>query len=169
MTSNHRNKLIALICTLVFHVMLVVLLLSLYLRYNGVEDNERTWPPVDSAEVLFGGEYVMIGDRPELAQNTSEPAPAADGKKRLGDGIAFFVDISPGILPCNDPVTHMGEQLVGPPCRAAASQGSGQQVQIIPGGGKDYEHVAHEEYQRAAQIPGQYQNHHMGSGKDRLL
>ena len=44
MTSNHRNKLIALICTLVFHVMLVVLLLSLYLRYNGVEDNERTWP-----------------------------------------------------------------------------------------------------------------------------
>ena len=80
MTSNHRNKLIALICTLVFHLLVVVLLLSLYLRYNGAEDNERTWPPVDSSEVLFGGEYVMIGDRPELAQSTSEPAPAAETK-----------------------------------------------------------------------------------------
>lgn len=76
MTPDRRNKLIALVFTIVFHVVLVVLLLSLYLRYSGAEDNERTWPPVDSAEVLFGGEYVMIGDSPELAASSSEPAPA---------------------------------------------------------------------------------------------
>lgn len=58
----------------------------LYLRYNPAEMTERTWPPVDSAELLFGGEYVMIGDTPyttESADNAStaeadpEPAPAA--------------------------------------------------------------------------------------------
>ncbi|MDE7145594.1 MAG: TonB family protein [Duncaniella sp.] len=76
MTPDRRNKLIALVCTVVFHIALVVLLLSLYLHYPGAEDNERTWPPVDSSEVLFGGEYVMIGDKPELAATNSEPAPA---------------------------------------------------------------------------------------------
>lgn len=76
MTFDRRNNLIALVCTVTFHAVLVVLLLSLYLRYSGAEDSERTWPPVDSAEVLFGGEYVMIGDNPELASTHSEPAPA---------------------------------------------------------------------------------------------
>lgn len=90
MTSSHRNKLTALICTIAFHVLLVVLLFTLYLRYTGAEDPERTWPPVDSAELLFGGEYVMLGDSPEasstdnapdnsqsITQNISQPKPAA--------------------------------------------------------------------------------------------
>jgi len=65
----------AIVTTVVFHVFVVAMLLVLCLRYPGAEDNERTWPPVDSSEVLFGGEYVMIGDRPEIAENSSEPAP----------------------------------------------------------------------------------------------
>lgn len=76
MNTDNRNKLIALACTVAFHIALAVLLLTLYLRYPGAEDNERTWPPVDSSEVLFGGEYVMIGDSPELAATNSDPAPA---------------------------------------------------------------------------------------------
>lgn len=73
---SRRNHLVALLATLLFHVAIVVVLLTLYLRYPGAEESDRTWPPVDSSEVLFGGEYVMIGDRPEIARNSAEPAPA---------------------------------------------------------------------------------------------
>ncbi len=75
-SQNRRNRLTALIATVLFHALVVVALLTLCLRYPGREDNERTWPPVDSSEVLFGGEYVMIGDRPEIAENSGEAAPA---------------------------------------------------------------------------------------------
>ncbi len=74
--SDNRHRLIALLATVIFHVAVVVVLLTLYLRYPGEADSERTWPPVDSSEVLFGGEYVMIGDRPEIAESTGTPAPA---------------------------------------------------------------------------------------------
>ena len=73
-----RDGLIALLATVLFHVVVVVLLLTLYLRHSGTPDAVRTWPPVDSSEVLFGGEYVMIGDRPEIAENTGEPAPSEE-------------------------------------------------------------------------------------------
>lgn len=73
--SDNRNRMIALLVTVAFHVLLVVLLFMLWLRPVAA-DEERTWPPVDSSEVLFGGEYVMIGDRQEIAENTGEPAPA---------------------------------------------------------------------------------------------
>lgn len=75
-SDNNRQRLIALLATVAFHVLVAVLLLTLYLRYPGEAVEMRTWPPVDSSEVLFGGEYVMIGDRPEIAQNTGTPAPA---------------------------------------------------------------------------------------------
>ena len=72
---SRRNQLIALLATVLFHAAVVVVLLTLCLRYSGAESNERVWPPVDSSEVLFGGEYVMVGDRQEIAANTNEPAP----------------------------------------------------------------------------------------------
>lgn len=61
---------------MLFHAAVAVVLLTLCLRYSGSESNERVWPPVDSSEVLFGGEYVMVGDRQEMAASTNEPAPA---------------------------------------------------------------------------------------------
>ncbi len=64
------------LATLLFHVIVVVILASLYLRYSPSEQAERKWPPVDSSEVLFGGEFVMTGDSPELAESSQEPAPA---------------------------------------------------------------------------------------------
>ena len=73
--SDRRHQLIALFFTVLFHAAVVVTLLLLYMR-PVASDHERKWPPVDSSEVLFGGEYVMIGDRPEIADNTGEPAPA---------------------------------------------------------------------------------------------
>ena len=73
---SRRNQLIALLATVLFHAAVAVVLLTLCLRYSGSESNERVWPPVDSSEVLFGGEYVMVGDRQEMAASTNEPAPA---------------------------------------------------------------------------------------------
>ena len=82
---SRRNHLIALLATVLFHAAVVVVLLTLYLRYPGSERNERTWPPVDSSEVLFGGEYVMVGDRQEIAQSSDEPAPAeAEAQEKFG-------------------------------------------------------------------------------------
>ncbi len=75
-THDNRRRSISLLSTVLFHAVIVVALLLIYLRFPGSEDNERTWPPVDSSEVLFGGEYVMIGDSPELADNSSDLAPA---------------------------------------------------------------------------------------------
>lgn len=62
--------------TVVFHAAVAVLLFTLYLRYSPEDQLSRTWPPVDSSEVLFGGEYVMIGDTPEQADNSDASAPA---------------------------------------------------------------------------------------------
>lgn len=74
-SDGRRHHLIALLVTVLFHVLVVVALLTIYLRPVAT-DFERVWPPVDSAEVLFGGEYVMVGDRPEIAESNSTPAPA---------------------------------------------------------------------------------------------
>lgn len=74
--SASRRHLVAAAVTVLAHAALVALLLTLYLT-SGAEDPTRTWPPVDSAEVLFGGEYVMVGDKPELAESSAEAAPEA--------------------------------------------------------------------------------------------
>ncbi len=76
MEDNRKSRMTGLVATILFHIVIVAILASLYLRYSPAEDAERTWPPVDSSEVLFGGEYVMVGDRPELAESNSESAPA---------------------------------------------------------------------------------------------
>ncbi|MCH5346427.1 MAG: hypothetical protein J1E63_04920 [Muribaculaceae bacterium] len=68
-----RQQLIALIGTIAFHLLLLIGLVTLYLRYDPVAEAEREWPPVDSAEILFGGEYVALGDIAD-AQPTPQPA-----------------------------------------------------------------------------------------------
>lgn len=96
-TDNRRDKLIALVMTIAFHAIVFLLLLSLYLRYSGFEDPDRTWPPVDSSELLFGGEYVMVGDRPELAQNSQSPAPSSNDATEIPSSEVEALDNS-GVL-----------------------------------------------------------------------
>lgn len=72
-----RNKLIAIALTALLTALIVVMLLIVNITYNGsAEKAEQKWPPVDSAELLFGGEYVLAGD-PE-ATGFDEPAPAQE-------------------------------------------------------------------------------------------
>lgn len=75
--ASQKSHLIALVLTVLFHAAVVALLCAVYLTYSPSEDADRTWPPIDSAEILLGGEYVMIGDTPEPTPSQSaSPAPA---------------------------------------------------------------------------------------------
>lgn len=58
--SSRKNHLIALAVTIAFHIVIVVMMLIGSLRYASTE--QKKWPPVDTSEILFGGEYVMLGD-----------------------------------------------------------------------------------------------------------
>ncbi|MBD5367997.1 MAG: energy transducer TonB [Bacteroides sp.] len=78
-SDNRKSHMWALLATILFHAVVLVVLLSVFLRYSPSSPSEREWPPVDSAEVLFAGEYVMIGDDPTAADNdSSDPAAEAD-------------------------------------------------------------------------------------------
>lgn len=76
MKRDRKSRLWALVATVAFHVAVVVALLSIYLTYPPASEETREWPPVDSAEMLFGGEYVRIGDTPEPAESSESPEPA---------------------------------------------------------------------------------------------
>lgn len=80
MSSNRSNsrRATAAAATLIFHGAVLAVLLTIFLRYDGGEKVAREWPPVDSSEILFGGEYVMIGDTPEdaSAEAVEQSAPA---------------------------------------------------------------------------------------------
>lgn len=73
---DNRHKLIALASTAIISALTVVLLFVVTITYNhAAQMAAQKWPPVDSAELLFGGEYVIAGDPEALGQD--EPAPAA--------------------------------------------------------------------------------------------
>lgn len=74
---DKRNKLIAILLTALLTALTVVMLIVVNITYNGnAQKASQKWPPVDSAELLFGGEYVIAGD-PEAIGN-EEPAPAKE-------------------------------------------------------------------------------------------
>ena len=74
MNRRDNRHIAATLVTLIFHGAIAVAMISIFLRYDASEQAERAWPPVDSSEILFGGEYVMTGD---IAQTTPDDAPSA--------------------------------------------------------------------------------------------
>ncbi|MDD2961862.1 MAG: hypothetical protein PHR45_07270 [Muribaculaceae bacterium] len=77
MKLNDRNKIIAIIATLLLHVAIIVVLLFSFLDYE--------WPPKDmplpqESEILFGGEYVMLGNVPTPASDDMNNAQAETAK-----------------------------------------------------------------------------------------
>lgn len=58
--TDRRRKYAALLATVLFHALVAVLLLTIYLHAVPVE--QRQWPPEDTSELLLDGEYVKIGD-----------------------------------------------------------------------------------------------------------
>lgn len=70
--SNNSRRIVAAVATLLLHGLLLTALLSMFMCPSGSSEVARQWPPADSSEILFGGEYVMIGDTPEDAAEAAE-------------------------------------------------------------------------------------------------
>ena len=80
MESNKKTRIIAIAGTIVIHVLILVISLCFVIEHSPQHDLNAQWPPVDSSEILFGGEYVMLGDidQPQTQNDQQQPAPAAD-------------------------------------------------------------------------------------------
>lgn len=81
MENNRRHRAIAAAATLLFHALLIASLVAGVLRYSSEQDRPE-WPPADSSEILFGGEFVMVGDQgaseAEAAAETAEVSDVSD-------------------------------------------------------------------------------------------
>ncbi len=76
MSSGNQPRIIAAASTVVISVAVLLLLLSLYLRYTG--DEPRKWPPEDTSELLLDGEYVKLGDIPQPKhEDVNKSAPSS--------------------------------------------------------------------------------------------
>ncbi len=71
--NARRNRMIALIGTVAFHVIVLILLCAGYMEYSAQEP--RRWPPADSSEILYGGELVMLGNTQAPSTVNDTPAP----------------------------------------------------------------------------------------------
>lgn len=74
-TSDNRSRVIAALATLLFVIGLAVIVFYMKLTY--IPASQQTWPPVDSSELLFEGEYVMQGDIAEPAHEAEAAAEEA--------------------------------------------------------------------------------------------
>lgn len=85
MNRPDKDKLTAAIATA---VILVVLLIGLmFSRFEIDLSEEREWPPVDSSEIVFGGEFVKMGDLPTPTQSAeSEMLPQSSAEEATHDG-----------------------------------------------------------------------------------
>ena len=81
MENNRRHRAIAAAATLLFHALLIAALVAGVLRYSSEQDLPE-WPPADSSEILFGGEFVMVGDQgaaeAEAAAETADVSDVSD-------------------------------------------------------------------------------------------
>lgn len=75
MSPECRARIVALIVTLLLCVAIGVMVVYTSLTY--VPGATQQWPPADSSELLFEGEYVMTGDVTEPEVTAEEPAEAA--------------------------------------------------------------------------------------------
>ncbi len=88
---ERRNELVAGLLTLLLCVVVALVVGHWTLSYS--HSAQQTWPPADSPELLFEGEYVMTGDVTEPEVQTPEPAeagaveePAVEGLDRVDEG-----------------------------------------------------------------------------------
>ena len=76
MSESQRDQLIALACTAIVVILIVLALVLMRYRVVITAPEDRKWPPVDSSEIVFGGEYVKLGDMPFPMEDTdNSPMP----------------------------------------------------------------------------------------------
>lgn len=94
MENNRRHRAIAAAATLLFHALLIAALVAGVLRYSS-EHDQPEWPPADSSEILFGGEFVMVGD-----QGAAEAEAAAETAD--GSDVSDVTDVTDVAAPSGD-------------------------------------------------------------------
>ena len=77
MENNRRHRAIAAAATLLFHALLIAALVAGVLRYSS-EHDQPEWPPADSSEILFGGEFVMVGDQGAAEAEAADVSDVSD-------------------------------------------------------------------------------------------
>lgn len=75
--KSNKSRIIAIIGTLLFHVALFFISFFYSMDNTVSELFSKEWPPQDSSEILFGGEYVMIGDTYEPSDQPEEDNAAS--------------------------------------------------------------------------------------------
>lgn len=88
--GDRRTRLIALLATVLFHGAVVAVLIAVTLTYSAPDDAERVWPPVDEDEILYGGEYVMLGQVTSSSTSdntTSQAAEAPEASVEASDRV----------------------------------------------------------------------------------
>lgn len=87
MTRDQKDHIIAGILTALFAILILLGVTMAYFRVDPTQWEDRTWPPVDSSEIVFGGEYVRLGDMPlPTNQENSSPAPDVAPEEAAVDG-----------------------------------------------------------------------------------
>jgi outer membrane biosynthesis protein TonB len=88
MDSSRNEKIFAGSATAIIAIIAIVLLLMVTLRFPP-RDWEEKHPPEEQSELLFGGEYVILGDIPTPADNGAQaPETAPDGTDLSNEGVA---------------------------------------------------------------------------------
>ena len=75
--NSNKSRIIAIIGTLLFHVAIFFISFFYSMDNTVSELFSKEWPPQDSSEILFGGEYVMIGDTYEPSDQPEEDNAAS--------------------------------------------------------------------------------------------
>lgn len=74
MTQHQKDRIIAGTGTAIVLILLALSLMTYYYRVQIYPPVDQKWPPVDSSEIVFGGEYVKLGDIP-LPQDQTDNKP----------------------------------------------------------------------------------------------
>lgn len=98
---NNRQRLIALIGTLLFHAAIVAILLMTWLFPATLTDDEKKqWEQLDDSEILLAGEYVIAGDvteqSAEAVDNVEAPGPTVEAVKDAVGGADRVTEGSQG-------------------------------------------------------------------------
>lgn len=87
MQQSDKDRIIAVIGTLLVLALLLLWIALSEFRINIDELDSRKWPPVDSSEIVFGGEYVKLGDMPQpVPQEQAEAQPQESAEEPAYEG-----------------------------------------------------------------------------------
>ena len=78
MDSQKKSRIIAIVSAITIHLLILLITFFVVIEHSSGEMDDAEWPPRDSSEILFGGEYVMLGDmiQPEVESSQEQPAPS---------------------------------------------------------------------------------------------